>query len=59
MYYHIYPDALVKWRSILYDAYCKIIAASAETSSDKQDRLDAIALTKSSIDAPVHEGIVI
>ena len=56
MAYYIYKDKDDKWRWHLKAANNRIIADSGESYHNKQDCLGAIALVKSSKDAPIHES---
>jgi uncharacterized protein YegP (UPF0339 family) len=56
MFYNIYKDSAGQWRWRLYAANNKIIANSGEGYFNKADCLSAIALVKSSTNAPVRES---
>jgi uncharacterized protein YegP (UPF0339 family) len=56
MFYNLYKDTAGQWRWRLYAANNKIIANSGEGYFNKADCLSAIALVKSSANAPVRES---
>jgi uncharacterized protein YegP (UPF0339 family) len=55
MVYWVYKDKQDQWRWYLEAANNKKIAVSGEAYHNKQDCLAAIALVKSSKDAPVKD----
>lgn len=53
MYYEVYKDTGGEWRWRLWAANNRIIATSGESYTNRTDCIDAIALVKSSQDAPI------
>lgn len=56
MYYQMYKDVTGSWRWRLIAGNNRIIANSGESYNNKSDCLHAIALVKSSSNAPVYES---